>query len=69
MALHDASSHTDEPRKWAPELAYSWPVLVFLAFFPLMFFSPDAALGCLLGAFVCCPIRDAILDRFWPNRP
>lgn len=56
-------------RKWAPELAYSWPVVVLVLTFPALFVSKDLALGCLVGAFVCCPIRDAILDRFWPDSP
>jgi hypothetical protein len=57
------------PRQRPPEIAYSWPAIVFVLTFPALFVSKALAWVFLLGAFVCCPIRDAILDRFWPERP
>ena len=63
--------------KWAPELAYSWPFLLLIAMFPFLtlwcFWSIEwarwTAAGLLAGCFACCPIRDALLNRFWPERP
>ena len=71
MALSESPLEQSSPgdRKWAPELAYSWPAVVFALTFPALFVSKILALVFLFGAFVCCPIRDAILDRFWPDSP
>ena len=71
MAVSESPLEQSSPgdRKWAPELAYSWPAVVFALTFPALFVSKILALVFLFGAFVCCPIRDAILDRFWPDSP
>ena len=55
--------------KWAPGIAYYWPAIVFFLTFPAIFVSKPLAWVCLVGAFVCCPIRDAIIARWWPDSP
>jgi hypothetical protein len=66
-----------------PELAYSWPALIFAAalvdIVALCIWSGDTLrlVGiALLGfAFACCPLRDWLLNRYYPpdetgwNRP
>jgi len=55
-------SATEHP----PEIAYSWPAVIFALTFVAIFFSRPLAFACLVGAFVACPIRDALLDHYWP---
>ena len=48
-----------------PEIAYSWPMIPLVATLGVLSFSQIAAYCCIAGAFLCCPIRDAILKRWW----